>query len=84
MIALSGSPVMGPHFLHPEALIKNISAPVYFVRSFDDELFKEMVSMLLLGRVQFGIPLAEIIGRARKLYDIDEGVPDEWVEKVLV
>jgi len=75
----------GADFLHTATIEKDgivIPANSYFVDSFSDTLFKEMTTTLFMEHERMGLPLSAIATRARKLYNLDENIPDEWVAKV--
>jgi len=61
-----------------------IPANSYFVESFSDTLFKVMTTTLFTEYERMGLTLSEIASRARKVYNLDENLPDEWVAKVFV
>jgi len=58
------------------------TSKIKFLDQLSDNLFKEVTSMVFAERKRLMISLEALASRARKAYDIDESVPDEWVERM--
>ena len=74
-----------PLFLRSVIRVKGglkVPANSYFLQRLNDEIFKEMLTILFFEYPSMGLPLWEIASRARKVYNLDEGIPDEWVAKM--
>jgi len=55
-----------------------------FFEHLNNKTFKEFSILLFKDRRFLQVPLPTVANKARKVYDIDNSVPDEWIEKMFV
>jgi hypothetical protein len=72
------------HMLTQNKAIK-VDVKNTFVAELTDKVAtREFIAQVMSIRKEANLDLAIIAGRARKAYDLDESVPDEWVERMLL
>jgi len=55
-----------------------------FIRDLNDTVVtRDFITELMKIRATAGLDLGIVAARARKLFNLDESIPDEWVEKML-
>jgi len=59
-----------------------MNGAVAFVQNFDDAFFMEMAPALFAEHKRMRLSLPDLASRARKLYNLDESIPDEWIAQM--
>ena len=69
--------------LYAPAHDSDVDAKQVFVENLNETAFRSALSALFAYRRWIKGSNVSVIGRAKKLYNIDEGTPDEWVVRLL-